>query len=67
MFERLATLDFITKKKNIILTGASVVEKSHLAQALGNQACLNGERIYNANTARLISMLKLSKVAQIEP
>lgn len=62
MFSRLATLDFITKKENIILTGASGVGKSYLAQALGNQACLMGYRVYYTNTARLLSMLKLSKV-----
>ena len=62
MFDRLATLDFVTKKENIILTGASGVGKSYLAQALGNQACLIGYRVYYANTARLLSMLKLSKV-----
>ena len=62
MFSRLATLDFITKKENIILTGASGVGKSYLAQALGNQACLMGYRVYYSNTARLLSMLKLSKV-----
>lgn len=62
MFNRLATLDFITKKENIILTGASGVGKSYLGQALGNQACLMGYRVFYTNTARLLSMLKLSKV-----
>lgn len=62
MFSRLTTLDFITKKENIILTGASGVGKSYLAQALGNQACLMGYKVYYTNTARLLSMLKLSKV-----
>ena len=62
MFIRLATLDFITKKENVILTGASGVGKSYLGQALGNQACLMGYKVYYTNTARLFSMLKLSKV-----
>lgn len=62
MFNRLATLDFITKKENIILTGSSGVGKSYLGQALGNQACLMGYKVYYTNTARLFSMLKLSKV-----
>ncbi len=62
MFNRLATLDFITKKENIILTGASGVGKSYLAQALGNQTCMMGYKVYYTNTARLLSMLKLSKV-----
>lgn len=62
MFSRLATLDFMAKKENIILTGASGVGKSYLAQALGHQACLMGKRTYYTNTARLLSKLKLSKV-----
>ncbi|MFT6036745.1 MAG: DNA replication protein DnaC [Marivirga sp.] len=62
MFNRLATLDFITKKENIILTGASGEGKSYLGQALGSQACLMGYRVFYTNTARLLSMLKLSKV-----
>ena len=62
MFGRLAALDFINKKENIILTGPSGVGKSYLAQALGNQACLMGYRTVYANTSRMLSKLKLSKV-----
>lgn len=62
MFERLSTLNFIKKKENIILTGASGVGKSYLAQAIGHQACLMGHRVYYANTARLLAKLKLSKL-----
>lgn len=62
MYNRLSTLDFIVKKENIILTGASGVGKSYLAQALGHQACLMGFRVYYTNTARLLAKLKLSKV-----
>lgn len=62
MFTRLATLDFMIKKENIILTGACGTGKSYLAQALGHQACLMGYRVYYTNTARLLARLKLSKV-----
>lgn len=62
MFNRLSTLDFIVRKENVILTGASGVGKSYLAQALGNQACLMGKKVLYANTARLLARLKLSKV-----
>jgi DNA replication protein DnaC len=62
MFNRLSTLDFIVKKENIILTGASGVGKSYLSQALGHQACFMGHRVQYTNTARLLARLKLSKV-----
>ena len=62
MFNRLATLDFMAKKENIIVIGASGVGKSFLAQALGHQACLMGFRVQYANTARLFTKLRLAKV-----
>ncbi len=61
MFSRLATLDFIRRKENLIATGASGVGKSYLAQALGHQACLNGLKVFYSNTARLFTRLRLSK------
>jgi len=62
MFARLGTLDFITRKENIILTGASGVGKSYLAQALGHQGCMMEYKTIYSNTARLFKKLKLSKV-----
>jgi len=62
MFTRLGTLDFITRKENIILTGASGVGKSYLAQALGYQGCMMEYKTIYTNTARLLKKLKLSKV-----
>lgn len=62
MFDRLSTMDFMTKKENIILTGASGVGKSYLAQALGHQACLMGRKVMYTNTARYFTKLKLAKV-----
>ncbi|MCA4793863.1 IS21-like element helper ATPase IstB [Myroides odoratimimus] len=61
-FNRLATLDFVLKKQNIILTGASGVGKSYLAQALGYQACLMEHKVLYFNTANLFNLLKLSKI-----
>lgn len=62
MFERLATLNFIDKKENIIITGSTGVGKSYLAQALGHQACLYEKRVLYTPAARLFNRLKLSKV-----
>ena len=62
MFTRLATLGFIKRKENIIITGASGTGKSYLAQALGYQACLMEYKTLYANTTKLISRLKLSKI-----
>jgi len=62
MFARLGTLDFMARKENIILTGASGTGKSYLAQALGHQACMMEQRAVYANTARLLKRLKLCKV-----
>lgn len=62
MFQRISTLDFISKKENIIITGSSGVGKSYLSQALGHQACLIGKTVLYTNTARLFTKLKLAKV-----
>jgi DNA replication protein DnaC len=61
MFNRIATLDFMPKKENVIITGASGTGKSYLSQALGNQACLMGYRVQYTNTARLFTKLRIAK------
>lgn len=62
MFQRLANLEFLKQKQNIILTGASGVGKSYLAQAIGNQACMMAHRVAYHTTARLLNKLKLAKL-----
>lgn len=62
MLERLTTLDFIKRKENIILTGASGVGKSYIAQALGHQACMMQCKTLYQNTARMFEKLKLCKI-----
>lgn len=62
MFARLGTLDFISRKENIIICGASGTGKSYLSQALGHQACMMGIRTLYTVTARIFKKLKLSKV-----
>jgi len=62
MFKRLATLSFVAKKENIILTGSSGVGKSFLVQAIGHEACLMGLKSKYYIAARLFSALKLAKI-----
>ena len=61
VFMRLSTCEFIEKKENIIITGATGVGKSHLASAIGNQACIKGYKTAYFNTAKLLSMLKMKR------
>lgn len=61
-FVRLGTLDFIGRKENLIIVGASGTGKSYIAQALGYQACLTEHRVLYTNTAKLLGGLTLSKM-----
>lgn len=61
-FERLALLDFIKRGENVIITGATGTGKSYLAQALGHNACVLQYKTLYYNFARLIDLVKLSKL-----
>jgi len=61
-FERLALLDFVRGRENLIITGATGTGKSYLAQALGHQACIMLMKTLYFNTTRLMSHLKLSRI-----
>ena len=52
--------DWITTKRNIILTGPTGTGKSYLACALAHQACQQGYRARYARVSRLTEQLKLS-------
>lgn len=62
MFQRLITLEFISRNENLINIGPSGVGKSYIAQAIGHQACLMGHRVAYYNTDRLITKMKLAKL-----
>lgn len=61
VFLKLAGCDYLEKKENIIITGATGVGKSHLASALGNQACIRGFKTIYCNVAKLMSSLKMKR------
>ena len=57
-FEELETLDFISKKENVLLIGTPGAGKTHYAIALGIAACMAGESVFFANVSNLIAELK---------
>jgi len=58
---RFAECTYIGKHENILITGSTGIGKSHLATALGHQACTLGFKAYYANVAKLFSKLKMGK------
>jgi DNA replication protein DnaC len=59
--DRLFTCEFIKKGQDTFITGPTGTGKSFLASAVGHQACLLGYKVYYANTAKLMSILKMAK------
>jgi DNA replication protein DnaC len=54
---RAATLEFLKDKANIVFIGPSGVGKTHLANAIGQLACLQGYRVKFAVAADLVNNL----------
>jgi len=53
----LAAGDYIREKRNVILCGPTGVGKSHLAQALGHEACRRGYDVLFVNAYKLLQHL----------
>jgi len=58
---RLSDCSYIEKNECVLIAGATGVGKSHLASALGHQACVKGYKVLYFNTAKLFSKLRMSK------
>jgi DNA replication protein DnaC len=58
---RLGNCDWIRKKQTVIITGATGSGKSHIASALGNQACRLGYRTLYGNCMKLFTRLAHAK------
>jgi DNA replication protein DnaC len=58
--EGLATGDFIPRHNNLLMVGWSGIGKSHIIQALGQRACVNGYRVLDQTSAQLLPDLTAS-------
>jgi DNA replication protein DnaC len=58
---RFAECTYVRKHENILITGSTGIGKSHVATALGHQACTLGFKVFYANMAKLFSKLKMGK------
>jgi DNA replication protein DnaC len=54
---RAATLDFVKERTNVVFVGPSGVGKTHLANAIGQLACLRGYRVRFTTAADIINDL----------
>ncbi len=57
LIRELALCGFVEYKQNIFILGESGVGKSHIAQALGHQACRNGIEVMFDNTYQLFDWI----------
>src|SRR5262245_13554247 len=58
--EELATGDFIRRRTNLVMVGWSGIGKSHMIQALGQKACVNGYRVLYRTSSQLLTDLTAS-------
>lgn len=57
----LATCSFIGQRRNILLLGPSGVGKSHIAQALGQRACMAGYKVLYITAADMFKQLRAAR------
>jgi DNA replication protein DnaC len=54
---RLASLEFVRQKRNLLIYGQTGVGKSHLVQALGTEACRVGLNVLFTSTDKMLKYL----------
>jgi DNA replication protein DnaC len=59
--DELKTLDFMHRQENLILYGRNGAGKSHMATALGVEACMQGKKVRFYKTAALVNELTDAK------
>jgi len=57
----LATCGFIREHRNVLLAGKSGVGKSHIAQALGHRACLQGYKVIYITANDMMHQLRAAR------
>jgi DNA replication protein DnaC len=58
--EHLASGDFIRRRTNLVMVGWSGIGKSHMIQAIGQKACVNGYRVLYQTSAQVLADLTAS-------
>ncbi len=64
--DTLRSCDFVRNKQNLILYGRPGTGKTHLATALGIEACRRDYRVLYFKTSRLVNLLSQAKAQKIE-
>lgn len=59
---QLATCEYIKQGASVLITGPAGVGKSHLASALGYQACLAGFRVRYFNMHKLLEGMQMARI-----
>ena len=64
--DTLRSCDFVRNKQNLILYGRPGTGKTHLATALGLEACRNDYRVLYFKTSRLVNLLSQARAEKTE-